>query len=166
MKKKSSKINVANTVLLGCIFAGVLAVIVYQIAWTILASREMSAATVPLVRTTGVQGEIRKQLLAEATTCGNDNRSIQGRIAEFNSYLVVNATGDRAIIRMCNDIDQLYARGADGVWRPVFTVNADTKQDNKVRTACKIEDITIGENDTRVENQGMNEAKIEQCQKL
>lgn len=166
MNKKSSKMNAANTVLLSCICVGVLAVIIYQITWSILASSQTIIASIPLIRTTGAEGDVRKQIFTEATTCDDDNRSKEDRVAQFNSYLTVSAAGDRAIIRLCNDIDQLYALDAVGIWQPVFTVNADTKQDNKVRAACKIEDIAVGEDDTRPENQSMNESKIEMCQKL
>ena len=122
--------------------------------------------SLPLARTKGAEAELRKTYYVPLTSCHDDNRSKAGRVANFNNYLSINAAGDRAILRGCSDIDQVYARRNDGLWVPLFTINADVAQDNAVRQACGIEDITVGENDTRSENQSANAIKVETCKNI
>lgn len=118
---------------------------------------------VPLAKATGAEGELRAQYFNPLTSCRNDNRTRADRMATFNTYFALNRDGDRAIMRGCNDIDQVYARIGGTKWYPLFTINADAKQDDAVRKACKIEDITVGEADTKAENQSANALKIQHC---
>lgn len=110
---------------------------------------------------------LQNKYLNQMTKCGDgDNRTAPQRIITFHEYFKVNHSADRAIMRGCNDVDQLFAKTKDGKWFPLFTLHADRDQDNEVRKVCKIEDITTGFDDDLPENQSANSIKKDLCKDI
>lgn len=165
---KATKKLVRNDLVIAGVLLGILFVMIGSVFTTMMALAPgyvgVSRMSLPLVKTTGAEAELRSQYFVPLTSCRGDNRSQASRAAMFNAYFSVNKDGDRAVMRGCNDIDQVYARVSNNKWYPMFTINADMTQDNAVRKACKIEDITKGEDDTRPENQSMNALEVVTCQ--
>ncbi len=166
MNKTSRKLFKRDMVLFGIMVVGlfVMALSVFAAMFVLQPGYiGVGQQSLPLARVKGAEAELRKTYYVPLTSCHNDNRTMADRIANFNNYLSINKSGDRAILRGCNDIDQVYARRDNGRWVPLFTINADMAQDNTVRQACGIEDITVGETDTRAENQSANTIKVATC---
>lgn len=89
------------------------------------------------------------------------------RKAVFYQYLRVNKYANRAVIRGCNNIDQLLARTKDGEWTVTsVNINLDSRAGSTWQSACLIDDITVADDQVRPENSTIDSVNLETCEKL
>ena len=136
----------------GKVFAGLLLLLLGWFAWIMFFgaigkdNAAITTAAFPPSRDNMTVAELalRESELPLLGECESDSRTKQERVEAFDTYLRVNASEDRAIVRGCNGLDEVKALSKDGYWFTLFEINADGQQNNEVRRTCKIEDITNG----------------------
>lgn len=157
------------------VFAALVLVVLGWFAWVAFfgavndgRQQEISALTAPPTRDNMTAAEIalREEQLPLLNDCENDERANKERVEEFDTYLRVNKEENRALIRGCEGIDRVLALNKDGVWFALFTIDADGAQDNEVRRACGIEDITTGSDELGRTNDEASNAAIALCRDI
>ncbi len=114
--------------------------------------------------------DVTQQFEAKSSTeCKDTTDPIkpQDRVAVFKKYLKVNRFANRAVIRGCNDIDGLLAKGVDGKWfRTTVNVSLDKRAAKLWQAECLIDDITVADDKVRPENTTIDVFNLVYCRKL
>ena len=155
----------------GKVFAGLLLLLLGWFAWIMFFgaigkdNAAITTAAFPPSRDNMTVAELalRESELPLLGECESDSRTKQERVEAFDTYLRVNASEDRAIIRGCNGLDEVKALSKDGYWFTLFEINADGQQNNEVRRVCDIEDITNESEDTSQNLTDANKVAIDLC---
>lgn len=118
-----------------------------------------------------IKQEITKQYQADSSTnCTDDTDPIKpaDRVEVFKEYLKVNKYGNRAVIRGCNDGDSLLAKNPiSGAWEMTnVNVSLDLRANPSWQVECMIDDITIADDVTRSENNGIDINNFVACRQL
>lgn len=97
--------------------------------------------------------ETFKSKTVDSTCTGQTTAEAQHNFEYQN--IRINRTGDRAIIRYCNNSGLLLAKTSNDIWFSVSSIDPrpEGAQDYKTRLVCKVEDITLGFDDMFPENQ-------------
>lgn len=89
------------------------------------------------------------------------------RTTVFNNYLQVNGYANRAVVRGCNNTDQLLAKTKQGNWiMTEVNMNLDARVNPKWQKECLIQDITVTDTVTRPENESIDNGNFQDCQKI
>lgn len=111
--------------------------------------------------------DIIKQYFVAATTCKHDNRDKTDRIKTFNKYFKVNQYGNRAVLRGCNDADQMLAKDDTGKWITTdVNIVLSARQNPEWQKACLILDITTADTNVRPENTSIDANNLKVCDSL
>jgi hypothetical protein len=114
--------------------------------------------------------QITDQFLAEnSTECSDptDPISPKDRVEVFHRYLKVNKYDNRAVVRGCNDIDQMLARNSAGEWYATgVNVSLDTRANPYWQVECLIDDITTADDIIRPENSSIDSYNYLECQAM
>jgi hypothetical protein len=89
------------------------------------------------------------------------------RVAIFKQYLKVNAYANRAVIRGCNNVDNLLYKDKTGDWiLSAVNITLDSRMNPEWQKACLIQDITRADSVVRPENKSIDTINLETCQGL
>lgn len=108
-----------------------------------------------------------KQATEVAPGCTAD-RILEAQHSFERENIRINRAGDRAIYRFCNNDGLLLAKTSDGTWFSLSSIDPrpEGAQDFAVRKVCKIEDITLGFNDTFPENTNWRDGLKHACRNI
>lgn len=111
--------------------------------------------------------DIITSYFTSSTTCKNDSRTPQERIAEFNKYFKVNKYANRAVLRGCNDTDTMLEKADNGRWlKTDVNIVLSSRQNPVWQKACLIDDITTADTKVRPENGSIDAGNLAVCDKL
>ncbi len=108
--------------------------------------------------------QFKSQRATDVASCPNYPTLDAQHNFEYNNIRITR-TGDRAVYRYCNENGLLLAKTSDDTWFAVGDVDPRPQgaQDYKTRKVCKIEDITLGFNDTFPENASLRDIMQKAC---
>jgi len=110
---------------------------------------------------------INKYFLKDTLCPAGDNLSHDQRVKSFNAYFKVNQYANRAVVRGCNDTDQMLAKMDNGKWLPTdVNIRLDTRQNPQWQKECLIDDITVADDKVRPENGSIDAFNLSTCNKL
>jgi hypothetical protein len=111
-----------------------------------------------------------KFLAVSSTECTDPSDPVKpnDRIAVFKKYLKVNKYANRAVIRSCNNIDNLLAKDPiSGQWQQTsINVALDSRANPAWQVECLIDDITKADDVVRPENSSIDAYNLVGCRIL
>ena len=112
--------------------------------------------------------DVIQHYFLKSTICpATDNLDHTDRVKAFNRYFKVNQYANRAVIRGCNDADQLLAKMDDGSWKPTdVNIRLDARQNPQWQKECLIDDITVADDKVRPENGSIDAFNLHTCNQL